>query len=254
LNGAPLRGLTVAVTRPPTKGDRLAAELERLGAAVIHAPALRLAPPGDPSPLARAAARLGDFDWVIVTSAAGVQALHEAAHGAGTAPRRLAVVGPQTAAAAAAVGWEAHLMPERFDAEGLLEQIDRAAVALAGATVLLAVAENARDLLPDGLAARGAAVHRVAAYASVPATRRELATLDEAVRAGRVDLLTFTSSSAARNVLAALGRAVLAVPAAAVGPVTAATARELGYPVVAVAEEHTMEGLVGAVIGWWSSR
>ena len=255
MSAAPLRGLTVAVTRPPTKGDRLAAELERLGAAVIDAPALRLVPPADPTGLADAAARLGDFDWVMVTSAAGVQALHHAARVAGgRAPRRLAVVGSQTAAAAAAVGWEAHLLPERFDAEGLLERIDSTAVALAGAAVLIAVAENARDVLSDGLAARGASVHRVAAYGSVPATPQELAALDAAIRAGRMDLITFTSSSAARNVLAVLGRGVLAVPAAAVGPVTAAAARELGYPVVAVAEEHTMEGLVGAVIGWWRGR
>jgi uroporphyrinogen III methyltransferase/synthase len=94
----------------------------------------------------------------------------------------------------------------------------------------------------------------VAAYGSVPATRQELAALEAAVRAGRVDLITFTSSSAARNVLAVLGRPVLAVPAAAVGPVTAATARELGYPVVAVADEHTIEGLAGAVIRWWRGR
>jgi uroporphyrinogen III methyltransferase/synthase len=120
--------------------------------------------------------------------------------------------------------------------------------------VLLAVAENARDALREGLTARGAVVERVAAYGSVAAGPEELQAIDAAVRAGRLDLLTFTSSSAARNLLAALGPQVLAVPVAAVGPVTARTARELGYPVAAQAEEHTMDGLILAVTRWWESR
>jgi uroporphyrinogen III methyltransferase/synthase len=252
--GSPLSGLTVAVTRPPTKGDRLAADLEKLGARVIDAPALRLVPPADPQPLAGAAGRVADFDWVVLTSAAGVQALSDATRArGGGAPRRLAVVGSQTAVAAAAVGWHAELVPERFDAEGLLERIDRAGESLEGLSVLLAVAENARDVLADGLAARGARVERVAAYGSVATSAAELGELDAAIRAGRVELLTFTSSGAARNLVEVLGASVLAVPVAAVGPVTARTARELGYPVVAVAEEHTMDGLIQSVIGWWAS-
>src|SRR5690606_35196851 len=136
------------------------------GAAVIAAPALRLVPPADPAPLRAAAARLDAFDWTVVTSVAGVEALARAAGGA--APRRLAAVGSQTARAAAAAGWRVDLVPERFDAEGLLEAFDRAAVPLAGAAVLLAVAADARAVLPDGLRARGAAVERVTAYAAEP--------------------------------------------------------------------------------------
>jgi len=254
-SSARLAGLTVAVTRPPTKGDRLVAELERLGATVLEAPALRLVPPPDPLPLRSAAARLDQFDWVMLTSAAAVDALSEAVVVAGAgAPRRLAVVGSQTAAAAAAAGWWADLVPERFDTEGLLEQLDRSGVPLQGARVLLPLAADARDVLPEGLRARGASVERVTAYAQRPVTREQLGALDAAVRAGRLGLLTFTSSSAARNLLAALGPPVLAVPIAAVGPVTARTARDLGYPVVAIADEHTMDGLVRAVSRWWRER
>lgn len=250
-----LAGLTVAVTGPPTKGGRLAAELERLGAAVIVAPALRLVPPVDPRPLHRAAARLGEFDWVVLTSAAGVEALAAAAVRAdGAAPRRLAVVGSRTAEAAARAGWAAELIPHRFDAEGLLEAFDQRGIALPGARVLVAVAADARAVLPEGLRARGAAVERVSAYDAVPSGSAELSSLAAALEAGSLDLLAFTSSSAARNVLAALGVGVLAVPAAAVGSVTARTARELGYAVAAVAEEHTTDGLVRAVTRWWTSR
>ena len=250
----PLAGLIVAVTRPRTKGDRLAAELRRLGAEVVEAPAFHLTPPRDPGPLARAAARLADFDWVAVTSAAGIHALAAAAQAAGGgSPRRLAVVGSETSAAAAAAGWEVTMVPDRFDAEGLLEALDHTAVRLAGAHVLLPLAEGAREVLPEGLRARGARVERVAAYGSAPAAPADLEELSACLRDGRFRLLTFSSSSAARNLLAAVGERVLAVPVAAVGPVTAETSRELGYRVVTVAEEYTMDGLVQAVVTWWAA-
>ncbi len=249
----PLVGLTVAVTRPPTKGGRLAAELRRLGALVVDAPALRLVPPRDRTALERAAARVDEYDWVMVTSEAGVEALSAAvAVAGGRAPRRLAAVGPRTAAAAAARGWHAALVPERYDAEGVLEQIDRTGVPLAGVSVLLAVAEESRDVLLEGLEARGATVERVTAYASAPAATSDLAELAGTLRAGRLDLLTFTSASAARNLLAALGPPILSVPVAAIGRVTAGAARDLGYSVEAVAEEHTIDGLVEAVRRWWA--
>lgn len=249
----PLAGLTVGVTRPPAKGGRLAAELRRLGALVVDAPALRLVPPPDATALERAAARVDEYDWVMLTSEAGVQALSAAvAVAGGGAPRRLAAVGPRTAAAAAARGWHAGLVPERYDAEGVLEQIDRTGVPLAGSSVLLAVAEDSRDVLLEGLEARGATVERVTAYASAPAAASDLAELAAALRAARLDLLTVTSASAARNLLAALGPPVLAVPIAAIGPVTAGAARDLGYSVEAVAEEHTIDGLVEAVRRWWT--
>ena len=251
----PLAGLTVAVTRPATKEGRFAADLVRLGADVIEAPLLRLVPPRDPKPLLGAAARLDEFDWVVLTSSAGVRALSQAVAGAGgSAPARLAVVGERTAAVASAAGWRPDLVPVRFDAEGLLEAFDEASVPLNGVRVLLAVAEGAREVLPVGLRARGATVEQVVAYGSVAAAPGDLTELAAGLRDGRIDLLTFTSSSAARNLLAALGPSVLTVPTAAVGPVTAAAARELGYRVVVVAEEHTMDGLVGAVSSWWEGR
>ena len=145
------------------------------------------------------------------------------------------------------------LVPERFDAEGLLEALDHTAVSLAGAHVLLPLAEGAREVLPEGLRARGARVERVAAYGSVPAAPADLQELSACLRDGSLRLLTFTSSSATRSLLATVGERVLAVPVAAVGTVTAETCRELGYRVVTVAEEHTMDGLVHAVVTWWAA-
>ena len=166
-----LAGLTVAVTRPSTKGDTLTAQLTALGARVLDAPALRIVPPADPGPLRRAAARLDEFDWVMVTSVTGVEALAAAGREGGRSPRRLAVVGSQSAAAAVAAGWSVDLVPRRYDAEGLLEQLDREGVALAGARVLLPLAEGARDVLREGWSVLVRGGYIVAAGPNVPPAR-----------------------------------------------------------------------------------
>jgi uroporphyrinogen-III synthase len=246
-----LAGLTVAVTRPASKGDDLAVALASLGARVIAAPALRLLPPADRGPLLDVARRLADFDWVMLTSSAAVDALAGAASEVNAPPpARVAVVGPRTAAAAAARGWRVDLVPERFDAEGLLGAIDAGAIDLRGRRVLLPLAQDARDVLRAGVAARGGVPERVTAYRAEAADPAELSELAAWLREGRLDLITLASPSAARSLVDALGEAVLQIPAAAVGPVTAQAARGLGYRVDATAEEHTMNGLVDAVLRW----
>ena len=249
--GAPLAGRTVLVTRPVGKVEALARPLEARGATVVSLPALEIVPPGDPGPLRRAAARVEAYDWVTVTSPRGVRALREALEAAGAAsqPRRVAAVGSATAAACREAGWgEPDLVPARYDAEGLLEAFDAGGVPLRGARVLLPLAEKARDTLPRGLAERGAEVERVVAYRSVFPEDVAVEPVRRRLEEGRVHLLTFTSPSTAENVLEAVGEAARAVPAAVIGPVTAAAARELGYRVAAVADPHTVDGLVEAVV------
>lgn len=247
---APLAGRTVLVSRPEGKVEDLAVPLEALGAEVARLPALAIVPPRDPEPLRRAVRRLARFDWVVLTSPRGVRALRDALdeQGGGVAPARVAAVGSSTAAACRQAGWEAALVPERFDADGLLEAFDARGGALVGLDVLLPLAEAARDVLADGLTARGARVERVVAYRSRLPDELSVEPIRRILGEGRVDLLTFTSPSTAENVLEAVGEAVLAVPAAVIGSVTAEAARELGYEVVAVADPHTIEGLVEAVL------
>ncbi len=244
----PLEGFTVLVSRPEDKVEALAAPLEGLGAAVVRFPALTFAPPESPEPLRRAALDLRSYDWVAFTSPRGVRALVAAWAGTGTpGPRRVAVVGSATAEACREAGWAPDLIPERFDAEGLLEAFDRSAGPLEGRRVLLPLAEAARDVLPRGLEARGARVERVVAYRSVFPEDVQVKPVVRLLQEARVDLLTFTSPSTAENVLEALGDPVLGVPAAVIGPVTAEAARALGYRVAGVADPHTVDGLVQAV-------
>jgi uroporphyrinogen III methyltransferase/synthase len=255
----PLAGLAVAVTRPGAGDEPLGRALAALGAEVRPLPMLVIEPPTDPAPLERALARWPSYDWVAFTSPRGVSAVAEALAARGMdprerPPRRLAVVGPTTAAAARTVGWTADVVPDRFDAEGLLGALERRAGSLAGARVLVPVAEAARETLGAGLRARGAHVDQVAAYRSAAPAGFDESRAALLLEGDRPLLITLASPSAARNLLALLGPRVLAFPAAAIGPVTGDAARALGYTVVAQPDAHTLEALAEAVLEWWSER
>ena len=248
----PLFGRTIVVTRAREQASELRERLAAQGATVLEAPAIRLVPVDFEVP------DLASYRWIVFTSANGVDAFFDR----GLAPRgldaralgplRIAAIGPGTAAALARRGLRADLVPERFVAESLLDAFP-APDAGAGAStskerVLLARAEVARDVLPEGLAAKGYEVDVLAVYRTetVPPDPATLARL----RAGAVDAITFTSSSTVDNFCDALG-GPLGEPqpvVVSIGPVTSATARERGLRVDAEADPHTIDGLVEALV------
>ena len=202
-------------------------------------------------PLAFEVPRLDRYRWLVFTSANGVGAFFDAGLAAqGLDTRALgtmsvAAIGPGTAAALERRGIVADLVPERFVAESLLEAFP--APGSPGDRVLLARAETARDVLPDGLQARGYAVDVLPVYRTAPAAADPAAV--EQVRAGGVDAVTFTSSSTVTNFCDAVG--ALSEPApvvASIGPVTSETARARGLTVEVEASEHTIDGLVRALV------
>lgn len=254
-----LTGLVVVVTRPAGEDEALSKTLAGMGADVVCLPMIAFEPPVDPDPLERALDRWEEYDWVVFTSPRGVLWVARALVARGSDPERcpptrLAVVGPSTGAAARGVGWEPQLVPKRFDADGLIEEIDRRGERFSGARVLLPVADVARDTLAMGLRDRGAHVDVVIAYRSAAPETIEEGLIMGLLASTSPTLVTFTSPSAARHLLDLLGAAVLGVPAAAIGPVTAEAARGLGYRVVAVPDHHTLDGLSGAVQRWWEGK
>ena len=253
-----LAGLAVVVTRPAEPGEPLTRALAAAGAEIRALPMVAFEQPSDPRPLARALSRWDDYDWVAFTSPRGVAAVSDAFAALGVdprgrAPRRLAAVGPSTAAAAVAIGWRPDLVPERFDSEGLLEAMDRLGERLTGVRFLLPLADIARETLASGLRDRGAQVDSVVAYRSTTPTGVDAPSAMDLIGGALPVLLTFTSPSAARHLLERAGPSALEAPVAAIGPVTAAAASALGYRVVAVPEDHTLEGLAEAVCRWWES-
>jgi uroporphyrinogen III methyltransferase/synthase len=249
LDQRPLHGRTIAVTRARAQASGLARRLAQLGAEVIETPAIRIQPRPVSGEVAQAAREIGSFAVVCVTSPNGASLLLDAVEAVGGDARsfagvEVAAIGPGTAAELARRGIRPDVVADVSTAEGLLDAL--AQVELAGERVLVARASEARDALPDGLRDRGADVVVVAVYDTVAEQ------LDEAQLAAveRADYVTFTSSSTVRFFLDALNGRGLPERARviSIGPITSATARELGLEVHAEAAKHDIDGLVETVL------
>lgn len=250
----PLFGRRVVVTRARAQASGLVERLRELGAEVIEAPAIEIVDPDDGgAALAAAAAGIGGYEWVVLTSPNGVHRtfahLPDARALAGV---RVAAIGPGTAEALASYRVVADLIPEAYVAESLLEAFPVPTGEGSG-RILVSRAAVARDVLPEGLAARGWQVDVVAAYETVAVAP----TPGVAAAIARADAITFTSSSTVTNLcdaLDALDRggspAAGRVPpvVVSIGPVTSATARNRGLVVTAEADPHTIDGLVDALV------
>lgn len=243
-----LAGLSVVITRAADQQSDLAEPLERRGASVIALGLLAIAAPADGGRgLRRALERVERFDWVVVTSPNGARAV--IAHLHSRRPRRgFAAVGPGTASVFAEAGIPVDLVAERSLGEGLVEAFGDASEDADGTrpAVLAAQAEAARPVVADGLRAKGYDVTSVVAYRSVDAP------VDEAQRrhAARADVVLFTSSSMVERYLRLVGVEALPPTVGAIGPITAETARAAGITVAFSAREHTLEGLVEALVRW----
>ncbi len=250
----PLLGRNIVVTRDARHASSLVNSLRSLGAYVESCPTIEIAPPDDPSHLEDAVSRLSSYNWVVFTSANGVERLVECLLASGRDVRgfgdaRLACIGPATAEALRARGLRVDVIPESYVAESLFEALASAGP-MDGARILLARAAVARDVLPDALREAGATVDVIDAYRTiVPAGAAE--SIRRVVDSPDGVLVTLTSSSTASHFAALAGDSrVSGVEAACIGPITSATARELGFSVVVEATTFTTAGLVEAIVNW----
>lgn len=247
----PLFGKRIAVTRATQQASALSDRLRDAGADVIEAPATLIARL-DLSPLRDAIGRLGDYQWLVFTSQNAVAIFWEQLLGGGRDARSLAglkvsAVGPATAGALLERGIAVDTIPERFVAEALLDVLT-ARDDVAGSRILYVTAEGARDVLPQGLRAIGADVDAVQAYRSITDDAGS-ARLARAIESGKVHLVTFTSASAVRAYVDAVGaETALRVPAASIGPQTSEALRAAGIEVKHEAAESTIDGLVSAIV------
>lgn len=239
-------GKRVVITRPPHKAGAFADQLRALGAVPVLAPMIAIQPPPDAAPLDDALRQLDTFNWLVVTSANTVRHLWPRLETLGVAiPSRLkwAAVGPATAKALRKRGVTPDIVPAEHVAEALFAALDDHAN-LNGAAVLLPQGNLARSVLADSLQAAGARVTTVIAYVTVQPP------LDPTLLAEPFDAITFTSSSTVTHFAerfadsAAVLRDALI---ACIGPVTARTACDLGWPVHVIAEPYTIKGLIAAL-------
>ncbi|MEE8465869.1 MAG: uroporphyrinogen-III synthase, partial [Dehalococcoidia bacterium] len=251
-----LFGKRVLITRSRSQASRLRALLEQAGADAVELPTIQISPLEDFSELDSTLSRLQEYAWVIFSSANAVESVFDRLKAQGKDARALAgttigAIGPATAQALAQRGITADFVPSRPVSEAVLKELaDRD---WQGVSVLLPAADIGRDELENGLAKMGANVKRLAVYRNVPVEGvSDLA--KEAFHDG-VDVVTFTSSSTVRNLVEMLNgdrKALDSSFIACIGPVTSATARELGLRVDLEASEHTVEGLVEALTDHFS--
>jgi uroporphyrinogen III methyltransferase/synthase len=234
LETRPLHGRTVAVTRARAQASALAQRLRELGAEVVEAPVIRTRALDVELPDPR------DYDLLCVTSPVGAERLFDHLRDARSlAGVTVAAIGPGTVRALRERGVEADVVPERAVAEGLVEALADVPVRRA----LIARAAEGRDVLPDALRARGAAVDVVALYETVAEP------LDDGARAaaGDADYVLFTSASAVRF-YAAAGGTLRGPRLASIGPATSAELRARGAGPDLEADPHTPDGLIAALL------
>ncbi len=259
--GRPLMGKTVVVTRARSQASDLVTRLEGLGADCFECPTIKIAPPEDTTALDQAIADIGTYHWLIFSSVNGVISFFQRLFALGKDARvlghiRTAAVGPATSEKMLEYGIGTDIIPESYRAESVAEAFAR--VDMQGKHVLLPRAKKARPVIPRELGKMGAMVDDVTAYHTVQ-DRQNVGRLMDLFRENRAHMITFTSSSTAKNFKALFAPEEFAsltagVPVAAIGPITAETAEDLGMRVDLLAEEFTIPGLCNAVLKYFQSE
>lgn len=247
----PFFGKRIIVTRAEHQASALTAKLEDLGAEVEEIPVIKFVPPPDYNPLDEAIERLDTFDWILFTSANGVDWFVRRLIETGRDIRaigkaKLGAIGPRTSAALKDLRLNVDYVPSEYVAEAVVSEFPED---VHGKSVLIPRALEARDELPVGLRNQGADVSVVGVYETVTETAHA-DQLRYILTSGEVDIITFTSASTVKNFMALAGDAGVpdGVVIACIGPVTADTARKHGLEPSIIAEEYTIDGLVDAML------
>jgi len=261
LESKPLFGKRILVTRARAQASDLLQKLLDLGAEPVPFPTIEIGPPPSWKPLDAALSRLSGYDWVIWTSANGVEAffgrLQEQKRDIRElAGAKIAAIGPATAGALEAKGLRVQVVPREFDAEGLLAYFKKKN--LQGARVLIPRALEARQILPRQIRKMGAEVDVVPVYRSV-LPRAGGRDLRGRIQAGGLDLITFASSSTVSNFFELVGKDLAKTVAArctiaCIGPITARTARDFGLKVHIQPKSYTIEAMVEAIVSHFARR
>ena len=254
LPNPPLSGIRVLVGRARHQAGALSGELRKLGATVMEIPFIEIRKPRNFKPLDLALMNLGNYDWLILTSVNGVEAMWERLkklrlEDINLKHLRIAAIGPATKKAIERHGVKVDVVPKEYVAESVVRSLRKR---VKGTRVLLVRAKVARDVIPRELRKAGAHVDVVEAYETIvpQSSRTHLrAALKNPQRSPHV--ITFTSSSTVRNFMALLGLRsanLEGIRLASIGPVTSSTLRDLGLRADIKAKEFTVLGLVDAIV------
>ena len=275
-----LKGIRVLVGRAKHQAGALSTELRKQGAEVLEIPFIEIRKPKSFKPLDAALKTINTYDWLILTSVNGVEAMWDrmkqkrvgpdfsravkvsktgSALAAGGPLLRIAAIGPATKKAIEQRGVKVDVVPKEYVAESVVKSLKRK---VRGKRVLLVRAKVARDVIPNELRKAGAHVDVVEAYETVvPNSSRTRLRVALNNPKKRPHVVTFTSSSTVRNFVDLTGakdkrsrKEFAGIHMASIGPVTSSTLRELGLPVDIAAKEFTIPGLIQAIVGAFAAE
>jgi uroporphyrinogen III methyltransferase/synthase len=257
----PLTGKRILITRAREQSAGFAHGLRKLGAEVIEFPTIEILPPLRWDNLDRSLDRLDAYDWLIFTSANGVKFFWQRLEERRMSPSlpsslKVCAIGPATAKKLREQRVRIDYVPEEYVAEAILNGFE--AMPMSGKRALLARARVARDVLPKGLRKMGARVDVVEVYRTVK-PRGGAAKLRRLFSEGRIDAVTFTSSSTVNHFVDLLKKEDLDsflkdTVVASIGPITTGTAREQGLEVRIQPEEYTIPALTKAIADYFSRK
>jgi uroporphyrinogen III methyltransferase/synthase len=257
----PLAGKRVVITRARAQAASLARRIEELGGSVVEFPTIEIRPPESFTAFDAAVRNVENYDWLIFTSVNAVEPFFARLRindksTASIARVNVGAIGPETAKRLEEFEVHAGLVPERYQAEGILDAV--ATETMRGKKVLIPRAAEAREILPQTLRGWGASVDVVVAYRTV-LPEIDVAPLAKLFSERRIDVVTFTSSSTVRNFTRLFGdkklsEIIAGSAIACIGPITAHTAELLGGRADIVAEEYTIPGMLSAIVEHFEAR
>jgi uroporphyrinogen III methyltransferase/synthase len=258
MNKKSLAGKRILITRAREQSGGFAAQLKKRGAEVIEFPTIEMVPPLHWGEVDRAIDRLKSYDWIIFTSANGVDFFWQRLSERSEPPRlpsslKVCAIGPATADRLKKKRVSVRYIPKEYIAESILEGFEK--MFIKGKRILLARAKKARDILPKELRKMGAEVEVVAVYRTVK-PRGGSKKLKKLLAEGRIDVIAFTSSSTVNHFAELLKtenlkKLLKGVTIACIGPVTARTAKEWGWKVQIQPKQYTIPDLSRAIADYY---
>lgn len=257
----PLKGKKILITRAREQSAEFSTRLKKLGAEVIELPTIEIVPPSSWKGVDHGIAKLQSYDWVIFTSANGVNFFFQRLKEKGKNRRsfsgsKICAIGPATGEQLKKKSVRVDYIPKEFVAESILKGFKR--IGVEGKQILLARAKKARDVLPQGLKKMGARVDVVEAYRTIKPKGGAMR-LKRLLEKKEVDVITFTSSSTVSHFIDLLKKEALkdllkGVTIACIGPITARTVKEAGLKVHIQPKEYTIPGLTRAIAEYFASH
>lgn len=255
----PLFGRRILVTRSREQASVLSRAIAELGGEALEFPTIEIAPPLDYGPLDKAIREIGTYNWIVFTSVNGVRYFFSRLRVLGGDIRdlagvRICAIGPATGHELEQRGLVIDYVPEEYRATAIAHGMKT--LVRPGERILLPRADIAPKMLAEALESMGALVDDVTAYRTVPGSG-DAGYIRRMFETGRIDMVTFTSSSTVRNFISSIGtdrvdELLKGVAVACIGPVTADTARGFGLRVNVVADKYTINELVAAIQGFFA--